>query len=127
MGGDVSGAPVLFRSRGVGNNWLPCFICGHLPKYKCQADMAGFVDASLVKHAGDEHFHPIQDLFHQADLLVGKVDFRSYEPGRVQVKIGACGEHEPNLRLLDWMVQHAEDSMMTEAMLGLCIPGRKRP
>lgn len=117
-----------FSSRGTGQNWLPCFICGHKPVHKCQADLAAYVDPSLVKHVGEKHFHEVGELFHEVGLLIGEVDFRAHEPHYVQVKLGACGEHEPNLMLLDWQLQMGPNKgFLTRAMLECCIPGRKIP
>lgn len=118
----------LFKPRGIGNNWIPCFICGHKPQEKCQADMASFVDHNLVSAVtvGDRVFpnHPITKVFWENDLHA-ELDYRQHEPNRVQLKLGACGEHEPSLRLLEALCYG--DGKLTEARLRLCIPGRKRP
>lgn len=122
-------AEYLFKPRGVGNNWLPCFICGHKPQEKCQADMSSFIDSSLIVRltVGEKTIisHPITRLFFEMDLLVGKLDYREYEPNRVQLKLGACGEHEPNLHLLEALCY--SDGKINEERLRLCIPKRKRP
>lgn len=115
----------LFRSRGVGNNWYPCFICGHKPLNGCQHDLAGFVDAKQVNElAISVHSHPILSMAFHAGVLAN-LDYRASEPHRVQVKFGACGEHLPNLELLGEMVARTE--CVSNSMLLKCIPGRKRP
>ena len=119
----------VFSPRGVGNNWYACFICGHKPQQKCQYDMAAFIDSSLITKVtiGDTTIvdHPLRTLFWENDLLIGEIDYREYEPNRVQLKIGACGEHKPNLELLAALCYG--DGRLTEARLRLCIPERKRP
>lgn len=118
-----------FVSRGIGQNWLPCFLCGHQPKFKCQADCSFFVDATLVHILNADEktaIHPIMSWFHAQDILAGKLDYRSFEPNRVQVKLGACGEHEPNLLLLS-MLCVMNDNKITKAILNSVIPTRKRP
>lgn len=119
----------MFKPRGVGNNWYPCFICGHKPQQKCQYDMASFIDTSQghVVTLTDPplYTHPITDLFWENDIHVGELDYRASEPNRVQLKLGACGEHKPNLELLGALCY--DDGKITEARLRLCIPERKRP
>lgn len=114
----------LFRSRGIGNNWYPCFICGHKPLNGCQHDLAGFVHWEKVIHIGDVHTHPILDMAFRAGV-VANLDYRPGNPLRVQVKFGACGEHLPNLELLGEIMARTE--YITEDILRKCIPGRKRP
>lgn len=117
----------MFHSRGVGNNWLPCFICGHRPTNHAQPDLAGFVDPGLLLpyKEGDPAgpHHRIEDLFFEAGLLVGAVEINASD--RVQVKLGACNEHKPNLMLLDQLVRFT--GQLTLSVLQACIPGRKLP
>lgn len=115
---------VFFNSRGVGNNWLPCFICGHKSS-TAQSDLAGYVTAAdVVVFGTDTVTHPIQGLAHDARVLV-TLDYRPKEQGRVQAKFGACGEHKPNLLLLEWIMSNTTD--LTVERLERCIPGRKNP
>lgn len=124
MSDELKDGEIRFRPRGLGNNWHPCFICGHKPLHACQFDMAGFVDPDLVRHVGDATFHPLSKLCHEVGVL-GVLDYRASEPRRVQFKFGACGEHKPNLSLLEHMTY--EDGKITKARLEACIPGRKTP
>lgn len=126
----VAAPKFKFRSRGLGNNWLPCFLCGHKPQQKCQNDTAFFVDAALVKSieldlAKPIHMHPVMDLFFEVGLLATLVTSRMAE-GRVQVKLGACGEHVPNLELITALTT-ANGDQLTEQILRMSIPGRKIP
>ncbi len=125
-----------FRPRGLGLNWLPCFISGHQPKHKCQADMAFFIDpdqidvSSVLKDPEnpDKPFvhHPIMDLFHEVGLLVGKLDYRPSEPHWVQLKLGASGPYVPNLQLLGCLARE-NGNKITKAILESVIPGRLIP
>lgn len=123
-----------FSGRGLGQNWFPCFICGHKPMHKCQADQAFFVDSALVTVSsvitdGDGKplvYHPLVDWFHDQDVLLGKLDYRDFEPHHVQVKLGACGEHEPNLELLGLLCRQ-DDNHISQRTLARVIPQRRRP
>jgi hypothetical protein len=129
----MSDTEFKYLPRGIGSNWLPCFICGHKRVERCQADMAAFVDASLI-HIYPEFVkddegkrvveHPIMRFFFENDI-VAKLDYREHEPNRVQVKLGACGEHVPNLELLCYLTMN--DGKITAARLARVIPGRKLP
>lgn len=78
----------LFRSRGIGLDWTPgCFICGG--KKRLLNNIAAFVQN---KEAGKR----VVGMFSQGAWL----DYRDFEPDRVQVKIGACNTHLPNLEKL---------------------------
>jgi hypothetical protein len=91
-----------YSPRGLGSNWLPCFICNppqvnisgllKTPEPDLKMDMAAFVDS---KESGER----VVDMFRKAGL-VAKLDFRKFEPNWVQVKVGACEKHEPNLKVL---------------------------
>lgn len=126
-----------FHPRGPGLNQLPCFICGHNPVTGVQTDMASFIDSSLItfpfKNAGIVNpatgkpfvAHPVDNLF-QHHRLIGKIDYRDFESNRVQYKIGACGEHEPNLMALCYGALLNKDNL-TSGLLLDCIPKRKIP
>lgn len=83
-------AALKFRARGVGLDKVrKCFVCG------CNNDLftpniAAFVD---TKSEGET----IVSWFPQDSAWL---DFREHEPNWVQVKIGACKEHEPALHEL---------------------------
>lgn len=81
----------FFRSRGVGLDQTPgCFICGGHDDLR--NNIAAFVQC---KEAGER----IVAMF---DACRGgaRLDYREYEPDRVQVKIGACDTHLDQLRRL---------------------------
>lgn len=79
----------FFRSRGVGlDTTRGCFVCGGGKGLR--NNIAAFVKC---KEAGER----VVAMFSKgADL-----DYRTSEPDRVQVKIGACDMHLPNLKKLD--------------------------
>ncbi len=81
-----------YQPRGIGANWLPCYICNEGGKDRVQADMAAFV---RDKEAGERVVAMYSELG-----LHAKLDFRPYEPNWVQVKVGACRKHELNLEKL---------------------------
>lgn len=112
----------FFNPRGIGSNHLPCFVCGHVPVHGVQADLAGFVDPSLVTPTLISH--PLLDLV-TGEGLLAHLDYRPSEPSHVQLKFGACGEHEPNLQLL--LALSARNKSISAEILRLCTPGRKRP
>lgn len=85
----------FFRPREIGSGVTPgCFVCGG-PE-RLYTDMAGFVQC---KDAGER----VVKLFEHGAWL----DYREYEPDRVQVKIGACDTHVPNLKRLYELVRDA--------------------
>ena len=84
---------LFYNPRGIGSNWIPCFICGKENEDgRCQSDMAAYV-------RGKEQGEKVVALFASCGLSA-KLDFRPSEPDYVQVKVGACQEHEPNLNFL---------------------------
>ncbi|MBI5045126.1 MAG: hypothetical protein HZC02_04315 [Candidatus Levybacteria bacterium] len=88
----------FFSSRGIGLDGVPCFICATIFRdeemHRYLHNIAAFV---RTKAAGDR----VVAMFKQGAV----VDYREYEPDRVQVKIGACDTHKPNLELLDQLVR----------------------
>jgi hypothetical protein len=81
-----------YHPRGIGSNWLPCYICNQGGKDKVQSDMSAFVSD---KSAGERVVVMYEELG-----LYAKLDFRPSEPNWVQVKVGACNKHLPNLEKL---------------------------
>jgi len=134
-----------FTPRGIGSNWIPCFICGHKPLSSggLQADMAAFVhsgDVMAIDMGADKEpirSHPIEEWCRILGLTC-QMDTRRADEARFQIKFGACGEHEPNLRLLEYTValraehlrQFPKKDVPTNHLriedLIACIPGRKR-
>lgn len=97
------GGGEFFHSRGIGLDWVPCFVCGTEDRdgkgHNALNNIAAFVQC---KAAGER----VVDMFAQGARLV----YREREPDRVQVKIGACDQHKPNLERLDTL---CEDSVIT--------------
>ena len=88
-----------YRPRGIGQNWLPCYVCG-TGGGSLQEDMAAFVED---KDAGER----VVAMYSQLELKA-KLDYRDFEPDWVQVKVGACKTHLPNLKKLEKLVWDAK-------------------
>lgn len=85
--GDVS-----FASRGIGNDWVECFVCGgkrDVPS-GVNHNISGFVNS---KQDGER----IRAWFREKAWL----DYRKREPNWIQLKIGACDNHLANLEKLE--------------------------
>lgn len=110
---------LTMRSRGVGLNWYPCFVCGHGGGhgYPAQADMASFVKDRETGQA-------IVNLFDRVGFKAF-LDERRASESRFQVKMGACGEHEPNLNLLMMLLMESPRNALTWQRLILCRPGER--
>lgn len=96
------GGGEFFHSRGLGMEYTPgCFVCGG--GKKLYNNIAGFVQC---KESGKR----IVKMFKSGAYL----DYRDYEPDRVQVKIGACDEHLSYLEELDTLTKDAEGVIKKE-------------
>lgn len=94
------GGGEFFRSRGIGTDVTPgCFVCGG--NKGAYNNIAAFVQC---KEAGER----VVAMFPQGAWL----DYRESEPDRVQVKIGACDAHLPNLGKLHELTK---DGVITAA------------
>ena len=83
-----------FRPRGIGIAGSPgCFVCGG--ELELMTNMAAFVDS---KESGER----IVKMFKTGAYL----DYRDYEPNWIQVKVGACEKHTPNLKALQFFTQN---------------------
>lgn len=90
---DTDVVSYYFAPRGIGLNWIPCFMCGKGgPEDHSQPDMAAYVK-------GKDYGELVISMFDKLGLLAN-LDYRPSEPNYVQVKVGACVGHQPNLRLL---------------------------
>ena len=79
----------FFSVRGIGTDKTPgCFCCGGKKRY--HNNIAAFVKS---KQAGER----IVKLFGEYGAWL---DYREFEPDWIQVKIGACDKHLPNLEKL---------------------------
>lgn len=93
--------------RPVGMDRTPgCFICGG--DDDLHHNFAGFV---RCKESGER----VVTMFEHGVRL----DYREHEPDRVQVKIGACREHKPNLEHLQQAVR--TDGIITEKRIAKAI------
>lgn len=87
------GGGEFFHSRGIGNDFTPgCFICGG--EHGFHDNISAFVQC---KEAGER----VVSMFKKG---LTRLDYRKSEPDRVQVKIGACEKHGPNLVYLNELV-----------------------
>lgn len=78
----------FFGARGIGADSTPgCFVCGGAEGL--YTNVAGFVQG---KAAGER----VVAMFRTG----ARLDYREYEPDRVQVKVGACEQHVEQLRTL---------------------------
>jgi hypothetical protein len=80
-----------FRPRGIGFDVTPgCFVCGkNRPEGYYNHNIAAFVQC---KAAGER----VVAMFKHG----ARLDYRENYPDRVQVKVGSCDEHLPNLEML---------------------------
>lgn len=110
-----------YAPRGLGSNWLKCFVCGSVnggelepdgAHYRgvCQADMAAYVENEVQGKA-------VVDLFQQF-AFAAWLDFRPNENKGTQVKIGACETHLEQLRLIERMAyeNNGIDSIVLETV-----------
>lgn len=93
------GGGEFFWSRGIGLDSTPgCFVCAG--EKDMHNNIAAFVQC---RESGVR----VVAMFYKG----ARLDYRDYEPDRVQVKIGACDEHVANLRELDRL---CEDGVITK-------------
>ncbi len=83
-----------FNSRGIGSNVGICFVCETDDRQQMLNNIAAFV---RCKDAGER----VVAMFKRGAHL----DYREFEPDRVQVKICACDLHLPNLERLNDFVK----------------------
>ena len=105
------GGGEFFNSRGIGLDNCTCFICGTRDRdgkgHVALNNIAAFVQC---KEAGER----VVAMF----LRGARLDYREYEPDRVQVKIGACDRHKPNLKDLDKLTS---DGIITQDRISLAM------
>ncbi|MCK5613360.1 hypothetical protein KAR91_66435 [Candidatus Pacearchaeota archaeon] len=83
------GKSLTFRSRGIGLDSCPgCFVCG--------PDIAGLLNNISAFVSSKEEGMEILTWFESGAFL----DYRPHEPSWIQLKVGACNEHLPNLQKL---------------------------
>lgn len=80
------GQSLSFRTRGIGADLCPCcFVCGR--RRRLMTNLVAFV-------ASKEDGQQIVEWFCNR----ARLDFRTAEPNWIQVKVGACEQHESALR-----------------------------
>lgn len=96
----------LFNSRGIGLDHCTCFVCGTSKRSNDESsseylnNIAAFVSS---KEAGER----VVGMFEMG----ARLDFRYYEPNWIQVKVGSCDEHLPNLKKLNELVSDGTINM----------------
>ncbi len=91
-----------FGVRPMGLDWTPgCFVCGG--EEKLYSNVSGMVES---KESGAR----VVSMFPYGAWL----DYRESEPDWIQVKIGACKEHKPNLQRLSEMSIEAGRTITAE-------------
>ena len=99
------GGGEFFCSRGIGLDNTPgCFVCGG--GTGLYNNIAAFVQC---KAAGER----VVAMFKKG----ARLDYRDYEPDRVQVKVGACDNHKENLGVLSQLTSEGEKSIITQEMI----------
>lgn len=93
----------FFRSRGIGLDMVDCFVCGTRDRDGSGRNYLHNIAAFVrCKEAGER----VIAMFSCGAYL----DYRDFEPDRVQVKIGACDFHLGNLKKLN---QLTHDGVIT--------------
>lgn len=86
------GGGEYFRSRGVGLDFgVSCFVCGAQRRAEDVNDAMNNIAAFVRCKAAGER---VVALFRGGSA---RLDYRDFEPDRVQVKVGACDAHVGNL------------------------------
>lgn len=84
----------FFRSRGIGLDRVDCFVCGTRDRDGNGRDHLHNIAAFVrCREAGER----VVTMF----ACGAHLDYRDFEPDRVQVKVGACDFHLENLRKLN--------------------------
>lgn len=91
----VLGGHMKFYSRGLGMDVCPsCWICGGVERHEGSNHYLNNISAIVSsKEDGDK----INDWFGGR----GWLDIRDYESDYIQLKIGVCDKHLPNLKMID--------------------------
>lgn len=94
----------FFKSRGIGLDRCTCFICNTDKRDELGSTYLNNISAFVeCREAGER----VVAMFPNG----ARLDYREREPDRVQVKIGACDTHLPNLQKLDLLTR---DGVITE-------------
>jgi hypothetical protein len=94
--------------RGIGLDRIPsgCFCCGKSEKHYIN-NISGFVE-------NREEGQAITDFFGEHGA---RLDYRDWEPNWIQVKIGSCDEHLPNLRHLEKIIREADNNINNQMVI----------
>jgi hypothetical protein len=95
------GKSLKFGSRGIGLDVTPgCFVCGTKIRSKAAAEIGNEYLNNIAAFAENKlEGEEIVSWFDSGAFL----DWRKHEPNWIQVKIGACDKHLPNLEQLHQM------------------------
>lgn len=89
----------FFYSRGLGLDYVPaCYVCGEKSSH-CMDNIAAFVETKAAGERILKMFEP-----HTAFM---RLDFRAREPEWIQMKLGTCKRHVPNLEALHRLTHEA--------------------
>lgn len=102
-----AGGGEYFASRGLGRDTTPgCFVCGG--ERRLYHNIAGFAQC---QESGER----VVQMFQTGAFM----DYRESEPDRIQVKVGACDGHCPNLQKLHGLTmgRRGRRGVITEAMI----------
>lgn len=102
------GGGEFFYSRGIGMDSTSCFMCPG-SRTTMRENIAAFVQC---KAAGERVAEMFKNIAH-GDV---RLDYREYEPDRVQVKLGACADHLACLKELDRLVQESGGIITTNIL-----------
>lgn len=92
------GGGEFFRPRGIGSDMCACFVCGSNNKPRALQRLLHNIAAFVrTKEAGER----VVAMFKQG----ARLDYRELQPTHIQVKIGACADHLPNLEMLFELTQ----------------------
>lgn len=130
-----------FRPRDIGTNYLACFVCNGIkygyPALNDVTDEPSGEQVPSIRDADGIHYTGIGYQSSQPDMpalvdskeagerVVGMfqlqgsrafLDYNPSEPANVQVKIGACDDHLPNLQSLRALAKEA-GGMITPSMI----------
>lgn len=101
------GGGEFFYARGIGLDNCTCFVCDLSTATAKDTYMMNNIAAFVETHeAGDR----VAVLFGHG----ARVDYRPWEPDRVQVKVGACDDHLANL---NYLYQITGDGIITSARI----------
>ncbi len=115
------GPSLKFNSRGIGMDECPgCFVCGTTKRTPLSNHYLHNISAFVAsKEEGEAVKYWFIDVGAKARV---RLDFRPTEPDRIQVKVGACSEHLPNLRKLHDLVSHGHGRLRKQDIVDAMVP-----